>query len=92
MEYIKSNFYYDEIIIEYNSSKANENILNIFLNDLNFCIINETENEEIEEEENIKKKKNDDINKMVFANDSTKNRVNDDIRENIRKYIEKNIL
>ena len=97
IEYIKKNFYFDEIIIGYNSDKANDNILNIFLNDLNFVIINENENEEIEEEDTIKKddnkdKNNDMLNKMIYTNDSTKNRVNDLVRQSILRYIGKNIL
>ena len=95
IDYIKKNFYFDEIVIGYNSTETNEEILNIFLNDLNFVIINE--NDELEEERNINKDDNkekniEQYNKMVYANDSTKNRVNDLIRQSMQKYVGKNIL
>ena len=99
IEYIKKNFYFDEIIIEYNGNKVNNDILNIFLDDLNFVAIND--NEELEEEDNINKNgptvnKGENIFeqncKIVFVNDNTKNRVNDLIRKSIQKYLGKNIL
>ena len=97
IEYIKKNFYFDEIIIGYNSDKANDNILNIFLSDLNFVAINENDNEEIDDEltgktNKFKAKNNEQHNKMVYTNDSTKNRVNDLIRKSIQKYLGKNII
>ena len=36
IKYIKNEFYFDEIILEYDTNKTNEDILNIFLNDFNF--------------------------------------------------------
>ena len=94
IEYIKKNFYFDEIIIEYNSDKANDNILNIFLNDLNFVVVNENDNEENESDnkEKSKDRNNEQYNKMVYTNDSTKNRVNDIIRQSIQKFFGKNII
>ena len=97
IEYIKKNFFFDEIIIGYNSDKANDNILNIFLSDLNFVAINENDNEEIDDEltgktNKFKAKNNEQHNKMVYTNDSTKNRVNDLIRKSIQKYLGKNII
>ena len=107
--YIKKNFYFDEIIIGYNSGGINENILNIFLEDLNFVVVNENENDnyDYESDENNKKNSTIDINnninsknnnnnefnsKLVYTNDSTKNRVNDIIRQSIQKYIGNNIF
>ena len=102
--YIKKNFYFDEIIIRYNIEGVNENILNIFLDDLNFVVVNENENDfyDYESDENIKKstidinnknRNNDEISsKLVYTNDSTKNRVNDIIRQSIQKYIGNNIF
>ena len=97
IEYIKKNFYFDEIILIYDSEKTNENILNIFLNDLNFVIINETDREEIKVEENNKKIKINNNNKehygkIVYTNDLMKNRVNEYIRRSIQQYIGKNII
>ena len=97
IDYIKNNFYFDEIILRYNSSKVNEQIINFILNDLNFVILNETENEEIEDDEskkenNKEKEKNEIYNKMVYTNDLTKNRVDDLIKEKVQRYIGKNIL
>ena len=97
IEYIKNNFYFDEIILRYNSSKVNEQILNFILNDLNFIILSENENEEHEDEEsrkesNKEKEKNEICNKMVYTNDSTRNRVDDLIKEKIQRYIGKNIV
>ena len=99
IKYIKNNFYFDEIIIRYNTSKINEYILKLFLNEFNFVVITETENEENEEENENQnkdlsksKEKNDLFNKMVYTNDSTKNRVNDLIKESILVYIGKNIF
>ena len=104
IDFIKNNFYFDEMTIEYNKEKINEKILNIFLNDLNFVINNETENEDIELEleseikqnkENKEKKeeiKNNLYDKMMYTNDSTKNRIDDFIRESIIRYIGRNII
>ena len=104
IDFIKKNFYFDEMTIEYNKEKINEKILNIFLNDLNFVINNETENDDIELElegdikqnkENKEKKENEKINiyaKMTYTNDSTKNRIDDFIRESIIRYIGRNII
>ena len=91
--YIKKNFYFDEIIIEYNNDKVNNNLLNIFLEDLNFVVIDENENENgngkiNQQGENINKY----CNKIIYTNDSTKNRVNDLVRQSIQKYLGKNVL
>ena len=107
IQYIKNNFYFDEIIVKYNILKKNEQILNLFLNDFNFIIPSETENEEINKdevnnkkikeiganhEEQKDKEKNEIYYKMIYTNDSSKNRVDELIRETILKYIDKNIL
>ena len=100
IEYIKNNFYFDEILIRYDSSKINEQILKYFLNELNFVVVTEDEKEENGEEENItqnleelkEKEKNSKINKMIYTNDSSKNRVDDTIKGLIQNYIGKNLL
>ena len=97
IEFIKKHFYFDEIIIRYNSSKNNEQILNFFLNELNFLIISETENEEIEDDENIhkenkEKEKSEIYYKIVYTNDSSKNRVDDSLIESFQSYIGNNIF
>ena len=84
IKYIKKEFYFDEIIIEYDNNKINEDILNIFLNDLNFNIINEND---IEDNKNNAKD-----NKLIYANDSTKNKINDMIRQTALSYLGKNIF
>ena len=83
-DYIKKNFYFDEIILEYNSTKINEQILSVFINDLNFVIDNVSENE-INNNKNI-------YNKMIYTNDSSKNRVDVLVRESIVGYLNKNIF
>ena len=97
--YIKNNFYFDEIVIEYNPSKVNQKILNFFLNDLNFIINNEDENENEEmKEQNIKEfnnkreQKNEIYNKMIYTNHSNKNEVCNLIQESTKRYINKNIF
>ena len=83
-DYIKKNFYFDEIILEYNSTKINEQILSVFINDLNFVIDNLSEND-INDNKNI-------YNKMIYTNDSSKNRVDVLVRESIVGYLNKNIF
>ena len=90
LDYIKKNFYFDEIILEYNSAKINEQILSIFLNDLNFVINNISEND-INEEKEMGDNNNLYI-KMIYTNDSSKNRVDALIRESILEYLNKNIF
>ena len=90
ISFIKKNFYFDEIIITYNSTQVNNSLLNIFLEDLNFVVVDENE----KEKDNIKLEGNNSehCNKMVYTNDATKNRVDDLIRQSIQKYIGNNIL
>ena len=88
ISYIKKNFYFDEIIIGYNNDKVNNSLLNIFLEDLNFVVIDENEKDNQKLDENS----NEHLNKIVYANDSTKNRVDDLIRQSIQKYMGHNIL
>ena len=90
IDYIKQNFYFDEIILEYNSSKKNEQILKFFLNDLHFVINNASDNEIIESKENGDN--NNTYNKMIYTNDSSKNRVDVLIRESILGYLNKNLF
>ena len=95
IKYIKKEFYFDEIIIEYDSNKVCEDILNIFLFDFNFTLVNETDrdiNEDEENTENNNKIKEEQENKLVYVNDSTNNRINDMIRQSALSYFEKNIL
>ena len=90
ISYIKKNFYFDEIIIGYNSAQVNNSLLNIFLEDLNFVVVDENENEK----DNMKLERsiNEKSNKIIYTNDSTKNRVDDLIRQSIQKYMGNNIL
>ena len=90
ISYIKKNFYFDEIIIGYNSAQVNNSLLNIFLEDLNFVVVDENENEK----DNIKLERsiNEKSNKIIYTNDSTKNRVDDLLRQSIQKYMGNNIL
>ena len=95
ISYIKKNFYFDEIIIEYNPFKTNKKILNFFQNDLNFSI--DKENEEIEEKDiknyNNKNEENKQIyNKMIYSNQSSKNEVCTISQESIKRYLNKNIF
>ena len=90
IEYIKKNFYFDEMILEYNSSKVNEQILNFFLNDLNFVVDNESNLDDNKDKENDNNKNV--YNQMIYTNDSSKNRVNDSLRESILGYLDKNIF
>ena len=93
IQYLKSEFYFDEIIIDYDNNKTTEEILNIFLNELNFSIINETELEDNEDEENTDNKiKEEKENKLVYANDSTKNGITQMIRQSPESYLGKNIF
>ena len=64
------------------------------MNDLNFVVVNENDNEENESDnkEKSKDRNNEQYNKMVYTNDSTKNRVNDIIRQSIQKFFGKNII
>ena len=93
LKYIKNEFYFDEIIIEYDNSKSNEDVLNILINDLNFSLINEIDNED-DEEENIEnnKIKEEDENKLVYINDSTKNKINEMVRQSAQSYFGNNIF
>ena len=93
IKYIKNEFYFDEIIIEYDNSKSNEDVLNILINDLNFSLINEIDNED-DEEENIEnnKIKEEDENKLVYINDSTKNKINEMVRQSAQSYFGNNIF
>ena len=101
IEYIKKNFYFEEIILIYSKEKVNENILNIFLKDLNFIVLKENDNGEIEKKENDKNNTSnirdinnnkDQNNKIIYTNDSMKNKVNEFIRQSIQHYIGKNII
>ena len=94
IKYIKKEFYFDEIIIEYDTNKINEEILNIFVNDFNFSIINETDIEDNEDDENTENKiiKEEQENKLVYVNDLMKNDINDMIREASLSYLGKNIF
>ena len=95
IQYIKDEFYFDEIIINYDNNKTNEEILNLFLNEFNFTIINETELEENEEEENTdnnNKIKEEQENKLVYVNDTTKNNITQIIRQSPKSYLGKNIF
>ena len=93
INYIKKNFYFDEIILEYNGSKKNEQILTFFLNDLKFVINNTSDNEIIEGKENgDNNDKNNIYSKMIYTNDSSKNRVDVLIRESILGYLNKNLF
>ena len=85
IEYIKKNFYFDEIEIGYNCNNINEEIFNIFLNDLNFKIVNDTKKEE-------KNKNKDEEYKFVYTNNSSKNKINDLLRQSIQKHLSKNIF
>ena len=68
----------------------NNSLLNIFLEDLNFVVVDENENEK----DNMKLERsiNEKSNKIIYTNDSTKNRVDDLIRQSIQKYMGNNIL
>ena len=78
------------MILEYNSSKINEQILNFFLNDLNFVVDNESNLDDNKDKENDNNKNV--YNQMIYTNDSSKNRVNDSLRESILGYLDKNIF
>ena len=96
LKYIKKEFYFDEIIIEYDNKKKNEDILNIFLNDFNFSNFTETDNEDNEEEDNTEhktiKEEQEQENKLIYANDSMKNKINDIVRQSALSYLGKNIF
>ena len=83
IKYIKNEFYFDEILIEYDNKKAKEELLNIFVNNLNFSIDFE------DNEEGSKKRKE---NKLIYVNDSTNNNINDMIRETASSYLGKTIF
>ena len=83
IKYIKNEFYFDEIVIEYDNKKANEELINIFINDLNFSI-----DFEDNEEESKKNKEN----KLIYVNDSTTNTINDMIRQTASSYLGKTIF
>ena len=94
IKYIKNEFYFDEIILEYDTNKTNEDILNIFLNDFNFSMVSDTDIEDNEEDENTdnNKIKEEQENKLVYVNDSMKNEINDMIRQAAPTYLGNNIF
>ena len=55
------------MILEYNSSKINEQILNFFLNDLNFVVDNESNLDDNIDKENDNNKNA--YNKIIYTND-----------------------
>ena len=83
IKYIKDEFYFDEIVIDYNNKKANEDLINIFVKDLNFSIDFE------DNEEESKKNK---LNKLIYRNDPTTNKINDMIRQTASSYLNKTIF
>ena len=80
IKYIKNEFYFDEIVIEYDNNKANKELIDIFVNDLNFSIYFEDNEEEGKE------------NKLLYINDSTNSKINDMIRQTASSYLGKTIF
>ena len=93
LKYIKKEFYFDEIIMEYDTNKTNEDLLNIFLNDFNFTMADSDRDENDDEENSDNNKiKEEQENKLVYVNDSMKNSINDIIRQSSKSYLGKNIF
>ena len=95
INFIKNEFYFDEIIIEYDTNKKNEDLLNIFINELKFTISYESDNEDKENnniEKNVIKEEDENNNKLVYVNNSTRNTIDKIIRQSVISYYDKKIF
>ena len=89
IKYLKNEFYYDEIIIEYNNKKVVMEILNIFLDDLNFIVDNEENDNKFKDKKDIESSQNEEM--RIIYTDSVK-KINDAIRQEGLFYYGKTIL